>query len=785
MLLVIIGAGLAGLAALPHGSGANAQATEAPSTGVNITSDTYFYGQSEPVYPSPNMTGTGDWGEAFAKAQALVAKLTLEEKVTLTGGASSNTSCVGYIAGISRVGFPGLCLSDAGNGLRGTDFVSSWPSGIHVGASWNKNLTGKRGAGMGGEFKKKGANVLLGPVIGPVGRVVLSGRNWEGFSVDPYLSGALVQETVAAIQGAGVITSTKHYIGNEQETNRNPEGNAQSVSANIDDRTMHELYLWPFQDAVKAGSANIMCSYNRINNSYGCANSKTLNGLLKTELGFQGFVVSDWVAQHAGVATANAGLDMAMPSSFGFWDANLTLAVNNGSVSESRIDDMVTRILASWYLMGQDKDFPSPGFGLPASYSAGHVAVDARNPDDRPILLQGAVEGHVLVKNSNNSLPLKTPKLLSIFGYSAKNPDAYTGGSLSPDWDGSQMQVYQNGTIYMGGGSGASSPSLAVSPFDALVNKAYDDGTALYWDLHSQNPAVNPTTEACIVLVNAWASEGYDRSTTHDSYTDNLVTNVANKCNSTIVVIHNAGIRLVDAFVDHPNVTAIIFAHGPGQDSGKALVDILYGNANPSGRLPYTVAKSESDYGKLLGPSLPEGQFALFPQSNFTEGVFIDYRHFDAANIEPRYEFGFGLSYTTFNYSGLAVTKQPNASIAQFPSGPVEMGGQKDLWDVVVSASATVGNSGSVDGAEVAQLYVTLPGGGSGSTPIRQLRGFEKPFLKAGESQTISFNLTRRDLSVWDVAAQKWSLQSGDYTLSVGSSSRKLPLVQTLKIQTS
>jgi beta-glucosidase len=157
-----------------------------------------------------------------------------------------------------------MCLSDAGNGLRATDFVNSYPSGIHVGASWNRNLTYQRGSKMGGEFKTKGVNVLLGPVVGPIGRVVKSGRNWEGVSTDPYLSGILVGETVKGVQDAGVITSTKHFIGNEQETNRNPVGSTSAVSSNIDDRTIHELYLWPFQDAVKAGTGNIMCSYQRI-----------------------------------------------------------------------------------------------------------------------------------------------------------------------------------------------------------------------------------------------------------------------------------------------------------------------------------------------------------------------------------------------------------------------------------------------------------------------------------------------------------------------------------------
>lgn len=194
-------------------------------------------------------------------------------------------------------------------------------------------------------------NVALGPVVGPLGRLAEGGRNWEGFSNDPYLSGALAEDTIYGLQES-VIANVKHLVANEQETNRNPTAlttpgsiNA-SVSSNLDDRTMHELYLWPFMDAVHAGVGSAMCSYNRINNSYGCQNSKVMNGLLKTELGFQGFVVSDWYAQHAGVASANAGLDMAMPDS-PFWAGNLSVAATNGSLTAGRLDDMVTRFAST------------------------------------------------------------------------------------------------------------------------------------------------------------------------------------------------------------------------------------------------------------------------------------------------------------------------------------------------------------------------------------------------------------------------------------------------------
>lgn len=547
-----------------------------------------------------------------------------------------------------------------------------------------------------------------------------------------------------------------------------------------------------------AGAGNIMCSYNRINGSWACQNSYTQNHLLKTELGFQGFVVSDWAGQHGGVASSLAGLDMVMPSGLTYWGPNLTAAVNNGSVPLARLDDQVTRILAAWYQMGQDsEDFASPGHGIPKSNSAVHERVIGWNASFQETLYQGAVEGHVLLKNVDNALPLKAPQLLSVFGYSAKSPDSYgpsnsgssagayglgpadeyylTVGGASVEF-GSGINV--NGTIVSGGGSGANNPTYISSPFDALAARARKDYTALYWDFESTNPAVDPTSDACIVDVNAFASEGWDRPNVRDDYTDSIILNVAAQCNNTIVIFQNAGVRLVDQWIDHPNITALIFAHLPGQDSGAALVSLLYGDDNFSGKLPYSIPKNESDYQNTLAPAQPEGEFALFPQLDFSEGVYIDYRAFDAFNVTPRYEFGFGLSYTTFSFSDLeVVASATNVSTAAYPTGPIVEGGQTDLWDVVATVSANVTNTGAVDGAEVAQLYVGIPGG-----PVRQLRGFEKPVLTAGESTMVSFPLVRRDLSSWDVVAQKWLLQSGTYGVWVGSSSRDLPLTGSLTI---
>lgn len=759
----------------------------APGLGQDIiTDDTAFYGQSPPVYPAPRGTGTGDWADAYAQAQAIVAQLSLEEKVNLTGGITADSSCSGIIPPISRVNFPGLCLSDAGNGVRTTNLVTSWTSGISVGASWNRELARRRAVGMGNEFRAKGVNIALGPVVGPLGRIASGGRNWEGFSNDPYLCGALAYNTVEGIQSTGVITSTKHFIANEQERNRNPESEVTAVSSNIDDKTMHELYLWPFQDAVKAGTGNIMCSYNRVNNSYGCANSKTQNGLLKTELGFQGFVVTDWGAQHSGVATALAGLDMVMPSGTGFWAGNLATAVNNGSVPESRLDDMATRILATWYKMKQENGYPSPGVGMPADLAKSHQKVLAKSPETKDVILQSAIEGHVLLKNENGALPLKSPSLISLFGYSAKSFDAYTPGSSgwnrgseSADPGQPDSQIVPNGVLISGGGSGANQPAYVSSPFEALGLRAHEDGTSLWWDFRSGNPRVDRSSDACIVVGNAYATETRDRSGLHDDFTDALIANVASQCNNTVVVFHNAGVRLVDQFIDNPNVTALIFAHLPGQDAGRALVSLLYGDANPSGKLPYSVPRNESDYGLLKNESRPDGIYALFPQSDFSEGVYIDYRALDAQNVTPRYEFGFGLSYTTFAYSNLAVSRADGdgADFSAYPSKPIVEGGREDLWDVLVAVEADVTNTGAVAGAEVAQLYVGIPNG-----PVRQLRGFAKPVLEAGASSTVRFELTRRDLSTWDVVAQNWLLQEGEYGVYVGSSSRDLPLEGVLQI---
>ena len=326
------------------------------------------------------------------------------------------------------------------------------------------------------------------------------------------------------------------------------------------------------------------------------------------------------------------------------------------------------------------------------------------------------------------------------------------------------------------GGSGSSSPPYVVSPFQAIQERVAKSKGILRWDFYSENPwPAYVNSDACLVFVNNYASESFDRTSLTDTFSDNLITNVAANCSNTVVVIHSPGIRVVDAWIDNPNITAVLFAGLPGQESGYSLVDVLWGDVAPSGRFPYTVAKSEGDYGHLLNSTV---SFDSFPQDNFTEGLYIDYRYFDQQDIEPQFEFGFGLSYSTFSYAGIQVT-QTDASTSEFPDPSIAIcqGGHPSLWDILFNVNASITNSGTVASHEVPQLYVTIP-----DAPIHQLRGFDRVYLEPNETKIISFQLARRDLSIWDVPAQQWRLQGGRYPLYVGASSRDFKLNSTLQI---
>ncbi|KAI1321278.1 glycoside hydrolase family 3 protein [Xylariaceae sp. FL0255] len=643
---------------------------------------------SPPVYPSPWQNPEADgWEAAIAQARQFVSQMTLLEKVNITTGVGwENGPCVGNTGAAPRLGYKGYCNQDSPQGIRFADYASAFTSSNLAGATWDRNLLYQRGVAMAQEHQGKGVTSQLGPVAGPLGRAVAGGRIWEGFAADPVLSGVAMAETIKGMQDTGIVATAKHLVGNEQEHFRQV-GEAlmygfdidAPLSSNIDDRTMHELYIWPFADAVRAGVGAVMCAYTQVNNSLSCQNSKTINGILKGELGFQGPVMSDWQAHDSGVSAALAGLDMSMPgdtlfdTGYSYWGPNLTIAVLNGTVPEWRLDDMATRIMAAFFKVGntienqRDPNFSSwtqDTYGYKYTYSSEGYEVVNQHIDVRgqhgDLIRETAAKGTVLMKNTG-SLPLKKPKFLAVFGEDAAPP---LGGA-----NGCSDRMCDNGTLAMGWGSGTSNFPYLITPDAALQAQAVADGTVYQsildnWDSAGIASLAATDDATCVVFGNADSGEGYINVDGNEGDRTNLtlwqnaetvIQNVSALCPNTIVVLHTGGPVLMDYF-DNPNITAIVWAGLPGQESGNSITDVLYGKVNPAGRSPFTWAKKREDYGVDILYTPNNGNGA--PQLDYTEGVYIDYRHFDKAGIEPQVEFGFGLSYTTFEYSNIKVTKQ-------------------------------------------------------------------------------------------------------------------------------
>jgi len=568
----------------------------------------------------------------------------------------------------------------------------------------------------------------------------------------------------------------------------------ESISANLDDRTMHELYMWPFANAVRAGVASVMCSYNRINGTYACENSKALNGYLKGELGFQGYVMSDWGGTHSGIASVESGLDMNMPGGLGiygvtfglpsYFGGNLTNGVNNGSLEVTRLDDMVIRIMTPYYFLDQDKDFPKvdPSSADLNTFSPKATWFNDWSPilgSERSIDVRGnhaetirkhAASSTVLLKNTNASLPLKAPKSIAVFGNDAGDD---TQGLLN-------QQNFEYGTLAAGGGSGTGRATYIVTPLDAIKVQARKDGSVLQQWLnntliaksHISTLAIPSEPDVCLVFLKAWAEEAADRHTLDlDWHANEVVESVASWCSNTVVVTHSSGINNLP-FANHPNVTAILAAHYSGQESGNSIVDVLYGAVNPSGKLPYTIAHNTSDYNGL--PITAVNTTGAYDwQVNFDEKLEIDYRYFDAMNMSVLYEFGFGLSYSTFALKDIKIQKVDNSTVSAAPPAQATVpGGNPALWESLYEVSVRLTNTGAVYGATVPQLYLSYPESAPAGTPPQQLRGFEKVYLEAGASKTVTFSIMRRDLSAWDTMSQEWLIPEGSFGVSVGFSSR-------------
>ena len=473
-----------------------------------------------------------------------------------------------------------------------------------------------------------------------------------------------------------------------------------------------------------------------------------------------------------------------------YFGMNITMAVQNGSLPESRLDDMVLRVMTPYYFLQQNSGYPTVDQSSadlnnydPATSNytwdfSGQYHRDVRDGHAQLIRQLGA-EATVLLKN-NGSLPLSSPKVIAVFGNDAA--DLATGLYNSANLDYDASAGFDIGTLAVGGGSGQGRLTYVVPPLEAIKARGRQDGALVQYITDNEVAAagsynIYPDPEVCLVFLKTWVSEGYDR----DSYeadwnSTGLIEAVTQICNNTVVVTHSGGINTMP-WADNPNVTAILAAHFPGQETGNSMVDVLYGDTNPSGRLPYTIAVNESDYNtQIINMTNTNDTDPNIWQDNFVEGLMIDYRHFDSANITPRYEFGYGLSYTNFSLSE-DLSIEGSSGLSQYPEPAAnEPGGNPNLFANVATASASVSNTGQVAGATVLQLYLSLPQDTvPAGTPIKTLHGFEKITLQPGESQSVSFPLTRRDVSYWDTNAQDWAIPSGEIQVRVGFSSRDLP----------
>ncbi|KAF8751682.1 Glycosyl hydrolase family 3 C-terminal domain [Rhizoctonia solani] len=677
-----------------------------------------------------------------------------------------------YIAAQPEVHWPGLCLQDSPLGIRFADRVTAFPAGINAGATWDRDMIRRRGEAMAREFKGKGVHVALGPMMN-LGRVLRVDETGKASSY----------ETIIGIQNEGVQACAKHYINNEQEHYRT------TSSSNVDDRTQHELYAHPFLRSVMAGVASVMCSYSEslqrlyflhgemvslgaylYNHAESVLPSPSatiagfaLEGHLNPSIRVHRHCVSS-VTVPVLVLIFSIG-KMTMPgditfhSNDSYFGANLTAAVKNGEVTEDRVTDMAERIVAAWYLVGQDKGYPDVNFDSFRPQDPINKHVDVQEDHYKLVREMGAAST-VLLKNVNDTLPLKKPITIALIGSDAgpaqRGPNGYADrGGL-------------DGTLAMGWGSGTAEFPYLISPLEALQQRAKQDHTTIGWWLNdwdtvgAANAAANK--DVALVFVASDSGEQYiavdgnegDRNNLtawHNG--DELVKAVAAANKNTVVVVHSVGPIIVEPWVDHPNVTAILWAGLPGQESGNSLVDIVYGDVNPSAKLPYTIAKKPEDYSAQVVYNDPSEQ----PQIPYTEGLLIDYRWFDAKNIEPRYEFGFGLSYTTFEYSNLKVARAEDALSKELIWWDGGVSGNKtgasiETWlhDALFKVSFTVKNTGKVAGSEVAQLYINPPAGAN--EPPSVLRGFDKIKLAPGESKTVELVLSRYDLSIWDVERQ-------------------------------
>jgi beta-glucosidase len=686
--------------------------------------------------------------------------MTLEEKATMLAGSGWMES-----APIVRLGIPAIKMADGPMGVRswaGSSAITnassnpvkvlstSFPSGIAMAATWDTQLVEREGQAIGQEVKALGRDMILGPTVN-INRVPLWGRNFEGYGEDPYLAGELAVAYVRGVQGENVIPSVKHFAANNEEFERH------RIDAKIDERTLHEIYLPAFKAAVEQADAwTVMSAYNKVNGVHCGENPYLLTDILKKEFGFKGFVVSDWGSTYSTAPTVKAGMDLEMPggppmqaflaspraqregSGAGWLTAEKVLAeVKSGRISGATLDDNVGRILRVIFQSGIF-DFPHTALG------------DVDTPAQQAIARQGATEGIVLLKNSDSLLPLDPAKVHSVAVIGPNALVARTGG----------------------GGSSLVRPKYAVRPLDGIKSRAgnaVEVTSALGIGMEGEDPAqdapearakalkeatdIAAKADVAIVVVGRYSrieSEGFDLKTMDlPAGQDELIAAVEQANRHTVVVLNTGNPVTLTKWID--KTPALLDMWYGGQEGGNALAAILFGDANPSGKLPVSMPKRFED--SPAATNYP-GQNL---QVSYAEGIYVGYRYYDTKNVEPLFPFGFGLSYTKFDYGDLKVT-------------PGKFSGNQP-----VEVSLKVRNAGKRAGAEVVELYVH-DGHSKIDRPAHELKGFSRVELKPGEAKTVQMKLDRAAFSYWSPETKTWQAERGSFEIQVGASSRDIRL---------
>lgn len=657
----------------------------------------------------------------------LISQMTLEEKASL---------CSGYdfwhTEKIDRLGIPASMVSDGPHGLRKQDDKADhlgvnesikavcFPAGCGTAASFNRELINMMGRTLANECQAEGVSVLLGPAMN-IKRSPVCGRNFEYYSEDPLVAGEMAGSLIAGVQAGGVGTSAKHFLANNQEHRR------MTCSSNIDERTLREIYLAAFEGAVvKSKPWTIMASYNRVNGVHATECKEYLTDVLRGEWGFDGYVMSDWGAVNDRVAELKAGMDLEMPSSNGENDKLIVEAVKSGNLDESVVDTAVERILNIVYKFEEGKN-PDAVWDLDADHEVAHEI---------------AKETMVLLKN-DGILPLTSDKKIAFVGQYASKPR------------------------FQGGGSSHINCRKVTSAMDAVADicdVSYAQGF---------NDKVDATDEAMLKeaievaknsdvtvifagLPDVIESESFDRPDMKMPKNQlELIDKVCEVQKNVVVVLHNG------SPIEMPwlsKVNGVLESYLSGEASGAAVVDILFGKVNPSGKLPETFPLKYEDNPTYI--SFPgEGN-----EVNYAEGVFVGYRYYDKKNMDVLFPFGFGLSYTEFEYSNLKLNKTS----------------MKDTDEVIVTVD--VKNVGTVAGKEVVQLYVNDVES-KVLRPINELRGFEKIELQPGETKTVEFKLNKRAFAYYNTKIHDWHVESGDFIIRIGKSSRDIVLEEKIYVE--